>query len=90
MTAEERESLRRIRSTFAAMGPNKWKVNVPGLLKEVLVNDKTEVFVSPFRILLSILKEVAERSLELNDEKLLELMLRLALIEPIEPSEETK
>lgn len=66
---------------------NQWKVNTPGLFKEIVENNsQCWIFVQPLNIFQSILKQVAERAIELNDPKLNSLMLRLALYDTANPS----
>ena len=62
-----------------------WRVNTPGLLKEVLCNPQTHALAIPLRIFGGILSEVAERCIELDDPLLNQLMARLALYEQTDP-----
>lgn len=65
---------------------NHWRVNTPTLLDEILnYNPGMGIFETPFRIFSSILGEVAQRAIELNDEKLNALMLRLSLYDVCNP-----
>lgn len=62
-----------------------WKVHTANLFQEVLNNHGTGVLTQPFRILGSLLAQVAERAIELDDPKLNILMLRLTLYEQADP-----
>ena len=60
----------------------KWKADLPLLLKEILEYNKwMEQFKIPFNILQSILSELVQRAIELNDKELNKIMIRLALYE---------
>jgi len=64
----------------------KWRVNVPGMLHEIVENNPTTwIFRSPFNILMEILTELATRCSQLDDPKLNELMVRMALYEVANP-----
>ena len=63
----------------------KWKVHTPNLLREVMSNDSTAVLKIPIAVLAELLAEVAERAIELDDDKLNELMLRLTLYSAADP-----
>ena len=56
-----------------------WRCHTPRLLEEILVNPGTSTLKQPLIIFRSILVEVAQRAIELNDDKLNLLMLRLTL-----------
>jgi hypothetical protein len=63
-----------------------WKVNTPGLLKEIVNNNPSAVGLStPIQIFAGLLGEVATRASELNDDKMNALMCRLALYEISDP-----
>jgi hypothetical protein len=62
-----------------------WKVYTPGLVREILSNDGTEILRMPLQIFMGILYKVAERASELNDPELNRLMLRLALYAIADP-----
>jgi hypothetical protein len=62
-----------------------WRVNVPGLLKEVLSNAGAEILSIPIQIFAGVLEEVAQRAIELDDPQLHALMCRLALYETADP-----
>ena len=62
-----------------------WKVNTPQLLREILVNNQTQILARPLQIFAGILGQVASRASELNDPELNALMCRLALYEISDP-----
>lgn len=63
-----------------------WKVNTPELLKEIIENnDELGILRSPIMIFKSLLAEVANRAIEINDLELNKLMLRLSLYEVSNP-----
>lgn len=63
---------------------NTWKVHTPNLLKEIIEgNPHSWALRQPVLIFRSILVEVAQRALELEDDELLGLMQRLTLVEPV-------
>jgi len=63
-----------------------WKVNTPGLLKEIVNNNKhMSAMATPLQIFAHLLGEVATRASELNDDKMNALMCRLALYEISDP-----
>lgn len=62
-----------------------WKCHTPKLFEEILVNPGTAMLKQPLIIFRSILVEVAMRAIELNDDKLNLLMLRLTLYECADP-----
>lgn len=62
-----------------------WKVNTPGLLEEILVNNETRFLKVPINIFQNILGQVAERAIKINDPELNLLMCRLALYEQANP-----
>ncbi len=60
----------------------KWKVDTCALLKEIadnVIGINGGVLKIPLNIFKSLLWEVAERAIELNDKKLNKLMIRLSL-----------
>jgi hypothetical protein len=61
------------------------KVNIPGLFQEVFNNPDCAVLKVPFSVLRDILAEVAKRAIELDDQELHKLMLRLTLYEIANP-----
>lgn len=59
-----------------------WMVDTPALLKEMVEgNPSGGALVQPVNIFKSLLGQVAARAIELDDPKMNELMLRLALYE---------
>ena len=62
-----------------------WKVHTPGLLKDILTNNQTQVLQIPLQIFASLLAEVATRASELGDPQMNALMCRLALYEISDP-----
>lgn len=63
-----------------------WRINTPGLLREIGNNNPSMVIMSkPLMILARILGEVATRASELNDTKMNSLMARLSLYEITDP-----
>ncbi len=58
-----------------------WKCNTPGLFAEIMQNKGTAILLQPLNILTTLLKEVAERAIELDDPILNKLMFNLALYE---------
>lgn len=56
-----------------------WRIHTKGLLEEILKNPGTEILNKPLLIFDSLLRSVAERAAELNDDRLNALMCRLAL-----------
>ena len=63
-----------------------WKVNTPGLLREICNNPGVSILSKPITIFGNILHEVAGRSAEINDPELNALMCRLALYEVSDPN----
>jgi hypothetical protein len=57
----------------------KWRVHTPNLIKEVLNNPGTSTLVTPLKIFLSLMNDVAVRASQLNDAQLNALMCRLTL-----------
>jgi hypothetical protein len=62
-----------------------WKIYTPGLLKEILSNNETQVLRIPLIIFAGILNDVAARASQLNDVILNQLMMKLALYEVADP-----
>ena len=62
-----------------------WRCHTPRLMEEILINPGCAILVQPLRILLSILGEVAQRAIELDDPELNLLMLRLTLYGAADP-----
>ncbi len=63
----------------------KWKCHTPRLFEEILLNPGTSALQQPLVIFRSILVEVAQRAIELNDDELNLLMLRLTLYDCADP-----
>lgn len=63
----------------------RWKVHTPNLLKEIASNPQLWAVVTPLQIFANLLAEVAERAIELGDDQLNQLMLRLTLYEQADP-----
>ncbi len=62
-----------------------WRCHTPRLFSEILLNPGCRILVQPLRILLSILGEVAQKAIELDDPHLHLLMLRLTLYSSADP-----
>lgn len=62
-----------------------WRVHTPNLLKELLNNESTWIFISPLRILGDILYELGTCAARINDEELNKLMLRLTIYSAADP-----
>ena len=65
-----------------------WRCHTPRLFDEILVNPGCSTLLQPLTIFRSILAEVAQRCIEVNDDKLNLLMLRLTLYECADPLSE--
>jgi hypothetical protein len=66
-----------------------WRVNTPGLLKEIAQFTKEGGALRiPISVFGNLLAEVGERAAELNDDKLNALMCRLAIYEISDPYNE--
>lgn len=65
-----------------------WKCHTPRLFEEILTNPGTSILQVPLKILLSILGEVAQRAIELDDRELNRLMIRLTLFSCADPASE--
>lgn len=63
-----------------------WKVHTPNLLKEIMNNPGSSILYNPIIIFRSLIEAVAQRAIELNDEKLNALMCMLTLYEQSDPS----
>lgn len=62
------------------------KVNIPSLFKEIVeYNKSTALFRHPLMITKGILGQVAERAIELEDPKLIALVMRLSLLSVSDP-----
>ena len=65
-----------------------WKVQTAALLKEAVENTPDGWALKiPFEIMMSILAQVAKRAIELDDEELNKLMLRLCLYSIANPED---
>ncbi len=62
-----------------------WKCHTPRLFDEILLNPGTSALKQPLIIFRAILREVAQRAIELNDDELNLLMLRLTLYSCADP-----
>ncbi len=62
-----------------------WRCHTPRLFEEMLINPGMTVFVQPLQIFKGILVQVAQRAIELDDDKLNLLMLRLTLYDCSDP-----
>jgi len=65
-----------------------WRCHTTRLFEEILVNPGCAMLQQPLIILRSLLAEVAQRCIEINDDKLNLLMLRLTLYECADPLSE--
>ncbi len=65
--------------------PVHWRCHTPNLMKEIMLNKGVWALRTPMTIFGSMLYEVADRAVELNDQKLNALMLRLTLYESADP-----
>ncbi|MCK5606748.1 hypothetical protein KAR91_32900 [Candidatus Pacearchaeota archaeon] len=64
----------------------KWKVNTPQLLTEIIgSNEGMAILHKPLTIFQHLLAEVANRAIEINDEQLNKIMIRLSLYEHSTP-----
>ncbi|KKK71434.1 hypothetical protein LCGC14_2913950 [marine sediment metagenome] len=63
----------------------KWRCHTPRLFDEILLNPGTSTLKQPLIIFRAILVEVAQRAIELNDDELNLLMLRLTLYDCADP-----
>lgn len=58
-----------------------WRVHVPNLMKEILVNPGTSMLAMPLRLLGANLHELAELAIKIDDPRLHLMMIDLALYE---------
>lgn len=65
-----------------------WRCHTPRLFEEILLNPGCSALQQPLIIFRLILTEVAQRCIEVNDDKLNLLMLRLTLYECADPMSE--
>lgn len=62
---------------------NEWKVDTANLLRLLVEeNPKGSVLRQPVRLFQSLLIQLAERAIQINDKELNEILLKLCLIEP--------
>jgi hypothetical protein len=61
-------------------------VHTKNLLNEMMITPHNSVCQKPVNILVGLLAEVAQRAIELNDEKLNKLMVLLTLYEQSDPN----
>lgn len=66
--------------------PLHWRVHTPNLLKEVLENPSCAILSQPLNIFGKLLAMVAERAINLDDQELNKLMLRLTLYDQADPA----
>lgn len=64
-----------------------WRVNTTRLLREVMNNPTTSILHIPINIFQNLLKQVAERAIEINDYKLNRLMMMLQLYSISDPDD---
>jgi len=62
-----------------------WKVHTRGLLEEISTNPQCATLRIPIKILDGLLRQVAKRAIEINDEKLNALMMCLTLYSIADP-----
>jgi hypothetical protein len=62
-----------------------WKIHTPNLLKEIAGNNEMAIMRIPLNIFQDLLRQVADRAVELNDEQLNCLMIRLTLYDNASP-----
>ena len=79
------ENKRRQREILNAGKTLSWRVNTPGLLNEILLNQSVAILNRPLEIFAAILAEVGERAAEINDPKLNALMCRLSIYSLSDP-----
>ena len=62
---------------------NEWKVDTANLLKLLVEeNPKGSILKQPVRLFQSLLIQLAERAIQINDKELNEILLKLCLIKP--------
>ena len=62
-----------------------WKVHLPGLFSEILVNDSCAILYRPLQCTANIIGQVALRASQINDPVLNKLMCDLTLYEIADP-----
>lgn len=65
---------------------DEWKVDTSSLFEQVFHNPGTVILIRPFQIFASLLQQVAQRAIELDDPELHLLMCRLTLYSTADPS----
>ncbi len=75
-------------NTGKAIINDSWKVHASQLLDEIAKNDDMAVLIAPLNIFKGLLRQVAERAIQINDKELNKLMIRLALYEQADPLSE--
>lgn len=69
---------------------NEWKVDTANLLRLLVEeNPQGSILKQPVRLFQSLLIQLAERAIQINDKELNEILLKLCLIEP-EETEDNK
>jgi len=63
-----------------------WRVNTPGLFKEILINPGMWIMRQPLQILAEILYELGERCADINDPQLNAIMCRLSIYSISDPN----
>lgn len=80
--AEESEKLECVRGQLLKA---EFKVNTPGLLREIVLGSGQDIYRIPILILKGLLADVATRASEINDPEMDALMCKLALYEISNP-----
>ena len=65
-----------------------WRCHTTGLFEEILANPSCAILQKPLRIFRLMLADVAQRCIEINDDKLNLLMMRLTLYDCADPLSE--
>lgn len=65
-----------------------WRVHTPRLLQEIGINKEMAILKVPLNIFARLLGQVAARAIELDDEELNKLMMRLTLYDQADPMAE--
>lgn len=73
------------KATIVTGKAQEWKIHTTRLLEEILINPQMAALVVPINIFQRVLAEVAERAIELDDDTLNRLMLRLTLYDQGDP-----
>ncbi len=64
-----------------------FSVHIPRLFNEILLNKELTIMQKPLQITLGILSRIAKRAIELDDDELHQLMIRLTLYSCADPSQ---